>query len=220
MIKGWSELRKRPCSLQVGDILMQRSTSDISRLIREATRQGKETPSFPSHAAMVVEAPLRAKGLSALKVDVSIIEATTPRTRVCPIWEYATESSDSVIFRMKGLSAKKRTDLQIAAQSYVGQRYPIPKLILGGLDHWIMGDRYFFRRAANLFPTLYCDDTVESIYADADLPIATMQFGQGGPDELMDYMVRNPDRFEVVFVSGDNALAALKESYPNYEVLA
>ena len=214
MTIGWDALDQVGGYLQVGDVVFQRSDSDVSRVIRLGSTHRGENPTFASHVAMILFTPLSDPALpGAARTGYEIIEATTPVSVVAPLYKYRNDSSDVVIFRVRDLGAGARWDLQQAAVRYLKKRYPLGKIVLHGLD-WLLGGRYLFRRLGHLEPSLYCNDLVAAIYADADIPISTEQHNESTPDGMLDYFHRHPERYSMIFASSERALGRYREAYP------
>lgn len=174
--------------LREGDILCTHGTSFISRAIRWFSRTGGESRTMCNHVAIVVN--------DGTEQDAMIVEALS-KVKYHSVKRYTDDQKTFVaVYRPTNVSEEDLFTIANKAYSYVGASYGYIKIVAHFLD-WCLGGRYFFRRFARMEKYPICSWVVADAYAAVGLDFG-VPVGQAQPDDIWDYCVTHPERYEVI----------------------
>jgi hypothetical protein len=184
-----------------GDILLTRSRGLVGSLIRSATRDRGEARSVVNHAALVVTGATMPRAI--------IVEALgSGITRHAVEASYGTGRAEIAVARPRNLTGPEIARIVAAAEARVGDRYGYG-MILRHWGDWALG-RLTFRRRTPVWlrrgadaKRLVCSGLIGSSLAvvDAYAQVAKtfgMPAAAATPDDLWDFVMTEPGKYEVV----------------------
>lgn len=169
------------------DVFLTRGTSLLSRLIRFFTRSLGESRTKVNHVGIVVSrGPIG---------EVYVVEALSEVKRHRLVEGYGDGLDEVAVYRPLNTSGKERETIVRKAESYVGRRYGISKIVCHLLD-WLLLGAYLFRRlASDKYPI--CSWVVAHAFSAVG-----KNFGQppgaAAPDDIWDFVTSNPDKYQLV----------------------
>lgn len=177
---------------QPGDIFVTRGDSFISKAIRFFSRSGGESRTMVNHTGLIVT-----EGTSA---SAEIVEALTKvKRRKFSAYQRST-STQVAVFRPINVTDDQIVTIVDRAVGYVGDGYGYLKIVAHLID-WCLGGRYVARRVVAMDNYPICSWVVAQAYADAGLNFG-VPAGAASPDDIWDFCLANPDKYEVVHELG------------------
>lgn len=186
--KSFEDTELIPC-----DIGFTRSKHPISGIIRLATQSPGEEKTVASHVFMVTRPGIGYKA--------TVMEAIFPKTTERTLEQgYYDSDADLCIFRPINLSRLQKHNILAESYLYENRPYGYVKLVLHLFDR-IIGNKYLFRRLAVSEWLPICSYNVDAWYraAGLDFGIPTKAIT---PDDIWDFCVANPDKYEFVCQRG------------------
>lgn len=168
--------------LEVGDIVLVRGHSWLSRLIRFFTRTRvgpfvKEGKSWATHVEVVVTPG---------ELDTAlVISADSSGIVVRPI----KRGIDILVFRYRGASDLADWVLSSAYEK-VGTKYPVWRLVAHMLDA-ILLDAYLFRRITRTKRVMVCSEL--AVWLWEPFLVFPFPYWQAAPDDIYDYVTTSSD---------------------------
>lgn len=158
-----------------GDLFLERDDSFVSRVIRFMTRSWGEGRSKVSHVGIVVG------------YGGQVVEAVTPAVRRSVLPEKAA------VYRPRQVCGSAVASV---AESYVGRKYGIAKILAHALD-WILGGPYLFRKLAKMDDYPICSWMVAYSYEEVGVQFGTPPWA-ADPDSIMDWVESHPTEWECI----------------------
>lgn len=186
-MRGMTQLK-----LQPGDIFLTKGDSFVSRAIRFFSRSGGESRTQANHTGLVTA--------GGSENSAVIVEALTKVKRRRMSSYSRSENTQVAIYRAKNISPEQIETIVARAEGYVGDTYGYLK-IAAHFGDWCLGGRYFFRRIVSMDKYPICSWVVAQSYADAGFNFG-VPAGMADPDDIMDFCVANPDKYEVIHPMG------------------
>lgn len=174
--------------IEQADILMVGGNTFISKMIKKCTQKIGEEKTVINHVGIFPETYSRC-----------VIEALN--TVVCRdvIYAYGDADVSLAIFRAKNISKEDKAKISKYAFNQVGKKYGYLKIVAHFMD-WVIGDYYFFRRLTHSQKYPICSWLVAYAYASAGYNFGVKP-GQATPDDIWDFCINNPDKYECVLSS-------------------
>ena len=175
--------------IEVCDIFFTHGNSLLSRAIRLGEKHPGDWISVINHTGIVVE-----QGTIG---SADVIEALS-KVKKHTLWSHYHGQSDQVaIFRPLGLTDEQKKIIVDKAIEYEGRIYGYAKIATNALD-FFTGGHYIFRRLTNSDRYPICSWVVAHSYSKVGLTFGCDP-GQANPDDIWDYCIANPDKYELVF---------------------
>ena len=173
--------------LQPCDIFFTKGDTLLGYMIRRATREKNEPPTWAGHVGMIVEP---GEGL-----DAVCIEALNRVERHTLDSQYAGKAVEIRVYRPLTWSDEDKIAILVHLEAEVGERYGYAKIALHGLK-WLTGWNWWLRLAViDRWPIcsyLIADATARRGYRfGIDAKMAT-------PDDMMDYCHENVTRYSFI----------------------
>jgi hypothetical protein len=177
----------KPC-----DIMFTSSPTWLSKAIRFCTRSIGEPKSVASHVGMVVAA--------GIDMAATIVEAQSTTNRHTLQESYGNKADSICVCRPINIDVYQKHQIVAKAESYVGRKYGYLKLGLHLLD-WMCGGAYLFRRLGRMDKYPICSYVVASAFKAIKADFGISNYG-ASPDDMWDFIVKNPDKYEFVWQRG------------------
>ena len=172
-------------SLRACDIVLTRSETFVGKAIRFLTRRIGEGPTRVNHVGIMVTPAL-------------IVEAISTVVRRPLAAAYGPPSKQSIaVYRPLNLSGEEVVRVLLKANGYVGRSYGYLKIVAQTLD-WCLQGAYVFRRLAGMDHYPICSWVVAKAYAAAGKDFG-VEAGAATPDDIHDFVVRHPEKYECVW---------------------
>lgn len=176
--------------LQPADIFLVRGKSFLSKAIRFFTRAPGEKPSTVSHVGLITTpGDIR---------TATAVEALN-KVRRAPFAKHVGETVE--VYRPTNLKEWEVHRIARVAEQYVGRPYGYLKIITQMIDGGLLFGHYITRRLTNsdIFPI--CSWLVAHAYLSAGKDFGVHP-GAATPDDIEDFVKRNPDKYTCVFPLG------------------
>lgn len=178
--------------LASGDVVLTRSGGIVGWAIRLFTRRIGESRTKATHTGLIVEGgPLD---------QAVIIEALATVKRHRLRGRYASPRHQVAVYRPLNLVEADVAKVLAKAETYVGRRYGYLKILAHWLD-WVLQGAYVFRRLANQDRYPICSWVVAHAFAAAGKHFG-VDPGAATPDDIWDFVTRNPDVYREVVALG------------------
>ncbi len=176
-------LRLEPC-----DVFLTKGDSFVSRAILFFTRSFGEKRTEVNHVGIVVGAgPVRS----------AVIVEALGKVRKHPLGRYAKKRTTAVaVFRPLNLDEAEKDLIVQKAESYVGRRYGVVK-IAGHLADWCLQGAYVFRWLTRNDSYPICSWVVAHAFSAAGKEFG-VEAGAANPDDIWDFVLKNPDKYEQI----------------------
>lgn len=168
-----------------GDIFLVSGKGWFSKAIRYFTRRPGEERSEITHVGLLTM-PGSVHGATAIEA-LRVV-------RRAPFSAHLGETL--TVFRPKNLTEGDVSAIVNRAEKYVGRQYGYLKILAHALDG-LLGGAYVFRRFTNADAYPICSWLVAHAYLAAGKDFG-VQAGAATPDDIADFVVRNPDKYEQV----------------------
>ncbi len=179
--------------LEPGDIFFTRGRGTLSKLIRVFTRRIGESRTRVNHVGIVT--------LGGRLNDVKVVEALS-KVEFHPLLKRYGRGSkhDVAVFRPTDLSREQIDDIVDKAEKYVGYEYGWGKIAAHFAD-WLLQGAYVFRRLTRDDRYPICSWVVAHAFGAAGKHFGTPP-GAASPDDIWDFVTRNPDKYREVIPLG------------------
>jgi hypothetical protein len=180
--------------LEAGDIVLTRGSGFLSRAIRVFSRSFGERRTEVNHVGIITRGgPLWLAELT---------EALW-RVRTHLLWKrYGKKEQHRVaVVRARNVSRGVRQQIaRYAQETYQGKLYGVIKIALHAADR-LIGGKFLFRRlaVAKRFPI--CSFLVADAYQEFGFDFG-VRTREAQPDDIWDYVVNRPDKYEVIIPLG------------------
>lgn len=134
------------------------------------------------------------------EMNAPIVEASTTVKHHSIRRYYEDANTHVAIFRPKNVGIGDRLLIADKALQYVGRKYGYFKIVAHFLD-FLLGGRYFFRRITRMEKYPICSWVVADAYAAVGLDFG-VPVGMAQPDDIWDFCVTNPDKYETIHYLG------------------
>jgi hypothetical protein len=171
-------------------VFLTKGTSFVSRAIRFFTRRIGEKRSEANHVGIIVE---EGTVHSAIAVEALAL------VRRHALHRYAAKEKTKVaVFRPINLTEGEKEKIVTKANSYVGRKYGVLKIVTHALD-WTLQGAYVFRRLTNEDNYPICSWVVAHAFKAADKNFG-VEAGAASPDDIWDFVTKdeNSDKYEQV----------------------
>lgn len=178
--------------LKPADIFFTRGKGVISWLVRFFTRSIGEPRSKANHVGLVVEGG---------RVDKAWVVEALSKVRCHRLMgRYGKKRDEIAVFRPVNLTAEEINKIVAESRHYVGLRFGGFKIVLHFLD-WMLLGAYLFRRLGRMDKYPICSWVVAYAYkaAGKDFGIAARA---AAPDDIWDFIEKNPGKYELVWQRG------------------
>lgn len=174
-------MRYEPC-----DVFIVHGRGWLGNSIRVLTRRPGEPPTRASHVGLMVRAGSAGQAYA--------VEALS-HVRHAPFSKHLGEVV--AVYRPLNLLDADKTAICARAFSYVGKGYGYLKIAAHAAD-WLLGGAYVFRRLAIMDNYPICSWLVAHSYKAAGKHFGVPD-GAASPDDIDDFVRRNPDKYECVW---------------------
>lgn len=174
--------RLEPC-----DLFFTRGDTLLAYLIRRATRDRYEAPTWAGHVGCVVQA---GDGLEAICVEaLNRVERHSLKS------QYEGKAVEIRVFRPLCLNEEQKATIIRYLEQHVNDKYGYGKILLHGA-HWITGWDWWLKMSVlDKFPI--CSYLIAKGYGFAGYYFG-VEPGQASPDDMMDDCLAHPDCFAEV----------------------
>ena len=166
-----------------GDIVLVELNSPLFRLVRFFSRSRGEPKSPITHCAVVSE-PGTLHG-------AIMVNAQMPTVKFTSLCKYAGKRV--AIYSKLNISIRKRQRIATVAETYVGRKYGVFKIIAHFLD-WCLGGAYFFRRIFNMDKYPICSWVVAYSYHAIGINFG-IEPDAAEPDDIWRYVTTHPEEY-------------------------
>jgi len=179
--------------LKPADVLVTRGTGSLAKAIRFFTRGLGEKRTMVNHVGVIVEG-------GALD-EAWVTEALWKVVKRRLVEGYGAEGSSEVgIFRPTNLTEREIQTIVEAANSYVGRKYGVLKLVTHLAD-WVLQGAYVFRRLTNDDRYPICSWLVACSFAKAGKNFGVAP-GAAQPDDIWDFCTTENEKYTKVLGLG------------------
>ena len=182
--------------IEIGDILGYSGMGILGKTIKWFEKGYHETPSVLSHCGLFAN--------EGSPKNVNIIEALFPKGVTYRRFWHASKDDLPYCYILKPLNLNIKLRLLVirVSMQYVGDPYGTLKIIPHALDGLMA--KAFRKRDFRLFRTLckidtfpICSYLVAKSYAILDLDFG-IQGSMATPDDIWDFALQNPDKYEII----------------------
>lgn len=168
-----------------GDIFLVSGSGFFSKAIRFFTRGRGEPRTEITHVGLISSYGT-VHGATAIEALRTV--------RKAPFSAHLGETL--TVFRPTNLADHEMLAITSRAERYVGRKYGYGKIVAHALDG-LLGGAYVFRRLTNSDAYPICSWLVAHAYLAAGKDFG-VKAGAATPDDIADFVVRNPDKYEQV----------------------
>jgi hypothetical protein len=176
--------------LQPADIFFTKGKDFLSRAIRVCTRAFGESRTKVNHTGLIVSS-------GDLQTAQAVEALITVKKH--PLWSHygPPDKNEVAIFRATDLSHADIEKIVAGAESYVGRKYGVFKLLAHFLD-WLLQGAYVFRRLAQMDDYPICSWVVAYAFEKAGVSFGVPP-NAASPDDIWDYIHAHPEDYVEIY---------------------
>lgn len=176
-----------------GDVVLTRSSNWVSSVILWATRDKDEEPSYVNHVGII-----SSDGPANFSLITEAISTGVVERPFLSAYKRGKESPYVAIFRPLNMDEAELALVAATAKSRVGQKYGYAKLLYH-LWYKITGQTTLFNTQIDKYPI--CSYLVASAFSAVSRDFG-VSVGRATPDDIWDFVLRNPDKYAMIHSLG------------------